>query len=66
MEKGKKSQVKKKSKQNTMAIGGIGIQNRWKLPDKDDILVYEREEIVKKILPPMLLNNRGIYSVNVD
>jgi len=33
-----------------MAMGGMGIQNRWKWPDKDDILVYEREEIVKKNL----------------
>ncbi|CAL1671689.1 unnamed protein product [Lasius platythorax] len=41
-----------KFKMKTMAMGGMGIQNRWKWPDKDDILVYEREEIVKKILPP--------------
>jgi len=34
-----------KFKIKTMAMA-MGIQNRWKWLDKDDILVYEREEII--------------------
>lgn len=38
------------------------LQN-WKWPEKPDVIVYEKGDIVKKINPPRRINARGAYSV---
>lgn len=45
---------------NVQAITG---RVNWRWPEKDDILTYDLEDIVKKINEPIQLNKRGVYSV---
>lgn len=35
----------------------------WKWPDREDVMWYEKEDIIKIIDPPISKNDRGIYSV---
>lgn len=35
----------------------------WRWPQKEDVLWYSNEEIIKIIKPPKAQNNRGLYSV---
>ena len=35
----------------------------WRWPEKDDIMWYEKEDIIETIKTPELLNSRGQYSV---
>lgn len=48
-------------KVKTMTMSGPN----WRWPEKDDILVYEKKDVLKKIKSPLLLNSRGIYAVDV-
>lgn len=60
IKKGPKFRIK------AMALAGMGKRNRWKWPEKEDVLDYERDDIAKKYAPPILINSRGIYAVNVN
>lgn len=55
-----------KFKIKAMEMTEVGTLDKWKWSIKDDVLWYDKNEIVRKINPPLLLNNRGIYSVNMD
>ena len=35
----------------------------WKWPDRDDILMYQWKDVLKKIDPPVIVSNRGTYEV---
>lgn len=35
----------------------------WKWPDHADMMWYEKEDIVKRINPPVQKNDRGIFSI---
>ncbi|XP_055377922.1 uncharacterized protein LOC129609824 [Condylostylus longicornis] len=47
-------------KVKTMTMSGTN----WRWPEKDDILVYQKKDIIKKLNHPLLLNSRGVYSFN--
>ncbi|CAH0553575.1 unnamed protein product [Brassicogethes aeneus] len=37
--------------------------NRWKWPDKNDLLWYPADDVLLKIKEPKLINTRGVFSV---
>lgn len=51
--------VQPKFEVKTMTMSG----SNWCWPNKDDILIYDASEILKKIKPPIPFNRRGIFSV---
>lgn len=36
----------------------------WRWPGEDDILIYDSQDVIKKLNPPVLLNKRGVYLFN--
>lgn len=50
----------------SMTISGLDtITGRvnWRWPDKEDVLMYNYKDIIKKINTPVPLNKRGVFSV---
>lgn len=39
------------------------IHSNWRWPEKDDILIYDAKEVLKKIKAPMAVNKRGVFSI---
>lgn len=39
-----------------------GILN-WRWPDHEDIMWYEKDDVVNRIQPPTQKNDRGIFSI---
>lgn len=39
-----------------------GLLNWW-WPSQDDVLEYERDDMVQKIRPPIQINKRGMFKV---
>lgn len=36
----------------------------WRWPEKEDILIYDAQDVLKKLNPPILFNNREVYMFN--
>lgn len=43
---------------STMQMSG----KNWRWPEKKDVLVYDAADVLKKLKPPELCNNRGVYA----
>lgn len=54
-----------KYKIKTMTMSGFEPSGRvnWRWPEKDDILIYDAKEVLKKIKAPTAVNKRGVFSI---
>lgn len=43
----------------TMTFSG----KNWRWPEKEDVLIYQKKDVIKKINQPLLINNRGVYAI---